>query len=432
MGRYRFIFAFLFVLGSAVLAVASCAKPVAVPTCTTGQSLCDGVCVATNDDSDNCGKCGNVCPMAQACVKGACSVECPGGSMKCGKDGGAATCVNGKTDNQNCGTCGNVCKPGEVCYGGNCNGTCGDSKSGETMCGADAGSPYCANLKADGQNCGTCGNVCTAGKLCVAGVCKDACDSDQTLCNADAGSPYCADLKNDNANCGACGVACSGALSSCLNGTCGSLCGYGQIMCGADAGTPYCVDALSDNKNCGTCGNVCPSNNPLCSGGKCTTTGGGTVRFTNGNIVPVTFVKCGNGTNTNCNESTAETSCTSIGLKLVSHASNGTSAVVSLGATASCYFSISYFTNNNGSLANQCLVGVSNAQWTSCCGTSSWHGNTVTVPATLGQQFGWVSPNDSGYNGTLSNVDGTHWGCQSNATAVPVRSGCTTYWVACM
>ena len=51
---------------------------------------------------------------------------------------------------------------------------------------------------------------------------------------------------------------------------------------------------------------------PLCSGGKCTTvSGGGTVRYTNGTIVPITFVpKCGNGTNTNCTEPVAETSCT--------------------------------------------------------------------------------------------------------------------------
>ena len=155
------------------------------------------------------------------------------------------------------------------------------------------------------------------------------------------------------------------------------------------------------------------------------------MRDTNGVVANVKYVKCGNGTNTNCTETVAETSCTAVGLKLVSHASDGTNAVVSLGATASCQWSISYFTNSDPAVANQCLVGVSNAQWSGCCGVGSWHGNTVTVPATLGQQFGYVDPSNSGYNGALTNTTGTTWGCQTNATNAPARAGCTTYYVAC-
>ena len=66
-----------------------------------------------------------------------------------------------------------------------------------------------------------------------------------------------------------------------------------------------------------------------------------------------------------------------------------------------------------------------------CCGTSSWHGNTVRVPTTLGQQFGYVSSNDTGYRSGLSNTAGTQWGCVSNATAASPLSGCSTYYVAC-
>jgi hypothetical protein len=421
--------AFLFFITLGVVIVASCAKPLPTLECTAGKTPCGDSCVGLQDDTLNCGKCGTTCGAGQACVAGACGYECPSADLKCDKDGGAAVCVHAKTDNANCGACGKTCSVGQVCYGGQCSGTCGDSKSGETLCPGDAGTPYCATLGADNANCGTCGKACTSDQICVKGACQSTCTSSQTKCGGDGGAAYCADLMNDNANCGACGAPCGGALSSCIGGVCTSACGYGQIQCSGDAGA-YCIDALSDNANCGTCGTVCPANQ-LCSGGKCATGGGGTVRLTSGTIVPVTYVPCGNGTNTNCTEPVAESSCTNIGLKLVSHASNGTTGVVSLGATVSCEWDISYFTNNNPSVAGQCLIGVSNAQWTSCCTTTSWHGNIVTVPTTLGQQFGYVYTSDSGYNGTLTNLSGTTWGCQTTSIAPPARSGCSTYYVAC-
>jgi hypothetical protein len=422
---------FLFVVAFIAVIVASCAKPVATLECESGKTACVDSCVDLQSDTLNCGKCGTTCPTGQACVAGACAATCPGNNLLCTKDGGASICVNPKTDNANCGKCGTTCGAGQVCYGAQCSGTCGDSKSGETLCGGDAGSPYCATLAADDNNCGQCGKACTSGQICVSGVCQNTCNGSQTQCGGDGGASYCADLQTDNANCGACGKPCANPLDSCVGGTCTSACGPTQTLCSGDAGS-YCVDSLSDNANCGSCGNVCPSNNPLCSGGKCSSGGGGTVRFTSGTISPVTYVPCGNGTNSNCTEAVAQSSCTNIGLKLVSHASNGTSGVVSLGATSSCYFSISYFTNNNPAVAGQCLIGMSNVMWTSCCTTTSWHGNIVTVPTTLGQQFGYVSSNDSGYNAQLSNVAGTQWGCQTIATAPPARTGCTTYYVACM
>jgi hypothetical protein len=60
-----------------------------------------------------------------------------------------------------------------------------------------------------------------------------------------------------------------------------------------------------------------------------------------------------------------------------------------------------------------------------------WHGNTVRVPTTLGQQFGYVDPGNTGYRGDLTNAQGTPWGCTDVGSPASATSGCTTYYVAC-
>jgi hypothetical protein len=311
------------------------------------------------------------------------------------------------------------------------------------------------NTQTDQVNCGACGTLCQGGEQCVAGKCQLSCQAGLSLCTAapsdggvsdassdvsndvsvsDAGpvlgSTYCANFQTDNANCGACGVTC-GSGQQCVSGACSASCGNGSTLCKPDGGAPYCSVLASDSQNCGSCGNVCGPQQQCVAGTCKTPVLSGTVADVNGVFSNVTFVKCGNGTNTNCTEPVAESSCTAIGRKLVSHASNGTNAVTSLGATNSCQWSISYFTNYDPLVAGQCLVGVSNAQWTTCCNTTQWHGNIVTVPAQTGVQFGFVNSGNTGYNAGLTNTSGTTWGCQTNATAVPVRAGCTNYYVAC-
>ena len=170
------------------------------------------------------------------------------------------------------------------------------------------------------------------------------------------------------------------------------------------------------------------------SGGTCVANasgGSGSVYTVGGVSTPVVIVPCGNGSISNCTQAVAQQSCTSIGRRLVSHASDGTSAVFSLGATNSCQWSISYFVNNSPSVAGQCLVGVSNSAWSGCCGHSQWHGNTVTIPTALGQQFGYTYSSNSGYNAGMQNVSGTTWGCIGVTSPPPARGGCSTYNVAC-
>lgn len=156
----------------------------------------------------------------------------------------------------------------------------------------------------------------------------------------------------------------------------------------------------------------------------------GTVREVGGTFLPVNYVLCGDGSPGQCTAQTAKDSCTSIGQKIVSHASNGTSEVASLNATSSCFWSVSYFTTNQTKSSDSCLVGVSNLEWSQCCTTTRWHGNTLDF-APAGQTFGVVQSFNSGFVASNPNVEGQRWGC--NSVGVPAQNiaGCAKQYVAC-
>ena len=98
---------------------------------------------------------------------------------------------------------------------------------GQTFCAGDAGTPYCANLSADNNNCGACGTVCVGGNACnpgqTTGVCGPACAGGQVLCPGtvppNQSTAYCASLQTDNNNCGVCGDVCV-APATCGSGQC--------------------------------------------------------------------------------------------------------------------------------------------------------------------------------------------------------------------
>lgn len=82
-------------------------------SCPNAQTACGGVCVDTQNDTNNCGSCGTQCPLDATCQSGTC---CQAGQALCG-----GACVDPQSDPNNCGACGVVCVGSEAsCTGGRC------------------------------------------------------------------------------------------------------------------------------------------------------------------------------------------------------------------------------------------------------------------------------------------------------------------------
>jgi hypothetical protein len=381
--------------------------------CPTGAANCGGLCRDLQTDRAHCGMCGNACGEGQACVAGACVTRCASGQTVC-----SGACADLLTDPRNCGSCGRVCASGLSCASGVCGTVCAPPLA---SCGG-----VCVDARNDPQHCGACGRRCVVANsvaACTGGACiVGTCDAGFGNCDGDSDNGCETNVLNTARHCGRCGRSC-GSGEDCLDGACVAPCGAGEVRCNG-----ACTNTQSSTTNCGACGNACMTGQ-TCAGGVCANTNG-TVLNVGGAVVPVMIVACGTGVS-GCTEAAARSACRAMGRSLVSHASNGATDVFSLGATTSCQFSISYFTNNNPAAAGQCLVGVSNSVWTSCCGTASWHGNTVRIPTTLGQQFGYVNTSNSGYRADLANTNGTNWGCQAATLAATTLSGCSQHFVAC-
>jgi hypothetical protein len=105
-------------------------------------TACNGGCVATSDDDNNCGACGTVCFGGSTCVNGSC--QCPAGQHRCA-DGSCQECCN----DDHCDYLGSTVGP--IC----CEGTC-------------VGSRFNVN------NCGACGNVCPSDQICSTANCQCA------------------------------------------------------------------------------------------------------------------------------------------------------------------------------------------------------------------------------------------------------------------
>jgi len=102
------------------------------PGCPAYQHMCNGACIPTNDDPDNCGGCGTVCSAAQVCSSGKCVDSCQGNLTACNR-----RCVDLNSDSANCKTCGTACGPGTGCS----DGACVPSQGATTAPGCAGGGP---------------------------------------------------------------------------------------------------------------------------------------------------------------------------------------------------------------------------------------------------------------------------------------------------
>lgn len=152
----------------------------------------------------------------------------------------------------------------------------------------------------------------------------------------------------------------------------------------------------------------------------------------NGNWINGRFVLCNGGAA--CTEAQAKSACAGVGGRLVSHASDGNAQVLSLGATNSCNHSYGYYRTLDSTVATagNCLVGLSNVDWSNCCGQTMWHGNVYQIQTPATGAWGFIDGSSTGYQSSgVTSLSGTIWGCGSETFTHATRGGCTAYYVAC-
>jgi hypothetical protein len=141
--------------------------------CPSYQSLCNGACIPTSTDPNNCGGCGVKCTGTQACSGGACASDCLPGLDAC-----AGSCLDRQSDSKNCGTCGNVCPTGKGCVKGGCE-TAVAVGPGPAMCAG--GGPPIVIAANQGGCLGKLAQTTFRWGLCS---CKDVRASDKLLVDA--------------------------------------------------------------------------------------------------------------------------------------------------------------------------------------------------------------------------------------------------------
>src|SRR5262249_11520526 len=168
---------------------------------------CGANCVDEQNDSLNCGTCGEQCSNSRTCQMGQCA--CPAGNAVC--NNGACTAI--QSDPNNCGGCAMKCSVMNgtpFCSQGRCRADCTtDSGPPLTACNAKSG----VDVPTDNNNCGSCNNQCGAGGTCKGGSCT--CSTGETTCNGS-----CTDTQTDSNNCGSCGKTCPPSMDNCVNGAC--------------------------------------------------------------------------------------------------------------------------------------------------------------------------------------------------------------------
>jgi len=389
--------------------------PACLGSCPTGTTACNGKCVDTSSDTNNCGACNTLCNTSagQICAAGQC--VCPDGSKQpsceyipyqysppfyqcatptnpnacgaCGNTcsstqtcvgGTCVTCASGIVCNQNGGIFGSrtCCGVGQVCQAGECRDASQACPLGQTYCSNFGG---CTDTSTDKRNCGVCGKRCDsymgnpATMVCSAGQCQLCPNSKPLSCGTSYGY---ACVAMDNSNCAFCGNTCPTG-TTCLTGEyppglpVGSCCPTGSTLVNGNCQCPTgltlcgnaCVNAQTDSNNCGTCGLSCSgAEGMFCWGGRCTSCSGGQT-YCNGACVKTQTDpdNCG----TCSNQCGSGQSCFAGVCATPASCANGQTACNNV-----CY-SLQTDVNNCGTCGNVCATGqyCSAGQCTSCSKT---------------------------------------------------------------
>lgn len=191
--------------------------------CASPKTACGGACTNLQNDSKNCGRCGDACPKNQVCNSGRCDYACTPPLTLCGlADAGAGD---------------------------------GSTEGGDAGADAGAGQPYCANLNDDGDNCGKCGHVCATYHQCKNGQCGLSCGQGQKVCIA---GDTCIPTGTccSSADCTAAGEVCPQPGTQCA-------CPSGEKVCTKNNACISGADCCTDS-DCTVSGSTCPSPGSAC------------------------------------------------------------------------------------------------------------------------------------------------------------------------
>ncbi|MDP1827994.1 MAG: kelch repeat-containing protein [Archangium sp.] len=195
--------------------------------CAKGRSCCDGKCLDTENDRNNCGACGAVCEfpnVVPSCKVGRCQFQCQAGFGNCNdvrEDGCELRTIDSP---DNCGVC------GRVCMSTNASSVCAQSLCGLGTCSADFADcdmePVngCEiDTRIEANHCGACNQVCQlphATSFCEASTCKvSGCDGGYGNCDLLDPNGCETVLPSDPLHCGRCNAAC-GPAQICVASQC--------------------------------------------------------------------------------------------------------------------------------------------------------------------------------------------------------------------
>jgi hypothetical protein len=222
-----------------------CALPHATPAC-SASGCAVGACDPGFADCDQKGANGCETDLSQTSHCGTCNTACPPAAPDCAPNAGSFACATGcgagaptlcgtqcvslTTSLDNCGACGNVCPVvpnGQTsCNAGVCGFACHpDFHACGGVCASDVSPSTC------GTSCAPCPTEANATATCSGVACGIVCNSGFANCDGSPTNGCEANLLTDPKNCGQCGASCSGR--ACSNGACAA-----PPDAGTDAGAP--------------------------------------------------------------------------------------------------------------------------------------------------------------------------------------------------